>query len=238
VTTISRSFADVMSRRVLPRAVVALSRVDAPARLAARLRRRLGRPARAELYFAFDDPSSAVAVLDLAERLAGMDVRLLLRPVVRRGIAGDPAVELKRRYAVQDARRLARRSGRVLGRDAPVPADDVAFLAAWVAADDGAGPAVTGFCVAALSRLWLAPEAPIDREDYAALWREAFGAEPPGAATAADGADPVRRNERRMARRGPYDTPAAWVHGQWSFAHDRPAQIAARLEGLGWGSAA
>jgi hypothetical protein len=47
----------------------------------------------------------------------------------------------------------------------------------------------------------------------------------------------VRRNERRMRRRGPYDTPAAWVHGQWFFAHDRPAQIAHRLDQLGWAAA-
>jgi hypothetical protein len=37
-----------------------------------------------------------------------------------------------------------------------------------------------------------------------------------------------------MRRRGPYDTPAAWVHGQWFFAHDRGAQIADRLDALGW----
>ncbi|HMJ32473.1 MAG TPA: hypothetical protein VK501_01045 [Baekduia sp.] len=238
MTTIARSLADRLSRRVLPRAVVALARIDTPARMAARVRRRLGRSARVELYFAFDDPCSAVAVVDLAERLDGADMRLLLRPVLRRGIAGDPAVELKRAYAVQDARRLARRSGRVLGRDAPIPPADVAFLAKWAAAADGDGPALTAFCVAALSRLWLAPEAPIDREDYTELWREAFGAEPPGEEVAADGGSaPVRRNERRMARRGPYDTPAAWFHGEWSFAHDRPAQIAARLDDLGWGRA-
>ena len=44
----------------------------------------------------------------------------------------------------------------------------------------------------------------------------------------------MRRNERLMRRRRPYDTPAAWVHGQWFFAHDRLAQIAARLDELGW----
>jgi hypothetical protein len=40
-----------------------------------------------------------------------------------------------------------------------------------------------------------------------------------------------------MRRRGPYDTPAAWVHGQWFFAHDRPEQIAHRLDQLGWTAA-
>jgi hypothetical protein len=213
------SAGDALRRRVLPRAVVALSARDVRGRVAARL----GRRAVVELYFAFDDPCSAVAVVDLAGRLAGYDVAIAPRPVVRRGIADDPAVEDKRRYALADARRLARRSGRTLGRDAPLAPDDVAFLAAWVAAAPD-----LGVCVAALERLWLTPGAPsaIDRADYAALWPAA----PPAGDPAA-----VRRNERRMRRRGPYDTPAAWVLGQWSFAHDRPAQIAARLDDLGFG---
>jgi 2-hydroxychromene-2-carboxylate isomerase len=221
---VTSRLADTLSRRVVPRAVVALSRVDAPARLGARARRAAGRRARVELFFAFDDPCSAVAVLDLAWRLADYDVQLVPRPVVRRGIPGDPAVEDKRRYALQDARRLARRHGCVLSRDAPVAPDDVAFLAAW-----GAAAPDLEFCVAALTRLWLTPGAPaaIDRAAYAALWR---GGTPP---VEEDDAG-VRRNERLMARRGPYDTPAAVLGGQWSFAHDRPAQIAARLDDLGW----
>ena len=36
-----------------------------------------------------------------------------------------------------------------------------------------------------------------------------------------------------MRRRGPYDTAAAWVHGQWFFAHDRVEQIGHRLDELG-----
>jgi 2-hydroxychromene-2-carboxylate isomerase len=226
VTTV----ADRLTRRTGPRTVVALSRIDAPARVGARARRRLGRRGRVELYFAFDDPCSAVAVLDLADRLAGRDVRLLLAPVVRRGIADDPAVELKRTYAVQDARRLLRRSGLALRRTAPVAPHDVAVLADW-AATALPGPALTRFCVAALRRLWLeTADGPVRVADYAPLWRAAFGTAPP---TGADDAA-VRANERRMARRGAYDTPAAWVHGQWFFAHDRLPQIATRLDDLGW----
>jgi hypothetical protein len=45
---------------------------------------------------------------------------------------------------------------------------------------------------------------------------------------------PVRAAERRMRRRGPYDTPAAVIGRRWDFAHDRPAQIAAHLDELGW----
>jgi 2-hydroxychromene-2-carboxylate isomerase len=226
---VSRSLREVLTRRVGPRAVVALSRMDGPALVGAMARRRLGRRGRVEVYFAFDDPCSAVAVIDLADRLAGRDVRLLLAPVVQRGIADDPAVELKRDYAIEDARRLLRRSGLVLRRDTPVAADEVAFLAGW-AASAVPGPALTRFCVAALRHLWLCTDGSVAASDYAPLWRHAFGTEPPAHA----GVDAVAANQRRMARRGAYDTPAAWVHGQWFFAHDRPAQIAARLDDLGW----
>ncbi len=37
-----------------------------------------------------------------------------------------------------------------------------------------------------------------------------------------------------MSRRGPYETPAAWVAGRWFFAQDRPQQIADWLDQLGW----
>src|SRR5947209_19859356 len=120
---------DRLRRRVGPRVVVALSRVDGPARLAAAARRAAGRRGRVELYFAFDDPCSAVAVLELADRLRGRGVDLDLAPVVRRGIPDDPAAEMKRRYALVDATRLARRGGRALARAQTVEPDAVAFLA-------------------------------------------------------------------------------------------------------------
>lgn len=224
--------ADRLARHTVPGAIIALSHVTWPARAGAAARRALGRRGRVELYFAFDDAASAVAVLDLAGRTAGRDVRLLLLPVVRRGIPGDPAADAKRRYAIVDAGRLARRSGLALARTEPLAAADTAFLAEWAAAGP-AGPALNRFCAAALRRLWLESAGPPDREECAALWREHLGGEPP-----ADGAGAVRRNERRMRRRGPYDTPAAWIHGQWFFAHDRLAQIGGRLDDLGWRAAA
>ena len=222
------SASDVLTRRVGPRVVVALSQVSWPSRLGARARRRLGRRGRVELYFAFDDPCSAIAVIDLAGRVAGRDVALILSPVVRRGIPDDPAVDLKRRYALDDARRLGRRTGLVLRRAEPLDAQATAFLARW-AASAPQGPALIRFCVAALQRLWFESEGPIDRAGYEALWHEQFGSGPP-----AGGDDAVRRDEQLMERRGPYDTPAAWVHGQWFFAHDRLAQIGERLDDLGW----
>ncbi len=222
---------DRLVRRVAPRLIVALSQVTWPARLAAAVRRGLRRDGRVELFFAFDDPCSAVAVLDLADRVTGRDVRLTLRPVVTRGIPDDPAVDQKRRYAVIDARRLARRLGRRLRRDAPLEPATVAFLAGWVAAGPE-GPALNRFTVRALEELWFGAEDAVHEAPYAALWRKELGTQPPGTGEAV--ASAVRESERQMRRRGPYDTPAAWVHGQWFFAHDRSAQIADRLDDLGW----
>jgi len=220
-----RSFADTLTRRILPRTIVSLSQLDGRARVGSALRHRLHRSARVELYFAFDDPCSAVAVLDLAERLADYDAQLVLYPVVRRGIPDDPAVDLKRAYAIEDARRLLRRSDLTLRRTEPLAPGDVAFLAEWVAGAPQ-GPALVRFCVAAMRRLWLETEGPVDQTDFEPLSSAALAGDRGPAA--------VRRDERRMKRRGPYDTPAAWVHGQWFFAHDRLAQIAARLDDLGW----
>src|SRR3954465_6905503 len=123
-----------LTRRVLPRVVVALSQGDWPASSGARVRRFFSRRGRVELFFAFDDPCSAVAVIDLATRVSGRGVRLALMPVVERGIPGDPAVELKRRYALVDARRLARRAGLELSRAEPVAREETALLPEWAAA--------------------------------------------------------------------------------------------------------
>jgi 2-hydroxychromene-2-carboxylate isomerase len=220
---------ELLQRRFLPGLVVRLSRVTWPARLGAAARRRLHRRGRVELFFAFDDPCSAIALTDLAERLSGREVLLLLRPVVHRGIPGDPAVDQKRRYAIDDARRIARRLGMVLQREEPLAAEQTAFLAEWVAGAPQ-GPALQRFCVAAVARLWLTGEGSLARPDYEALWRDCLGTEP----GAGEGDPAVRRNERLMKRRRPYDVPAAWVHGQWFFAHDRLPQIAERLDELGW----
>jgi len=220
-----RSFADTLTRRILPRTIVTLSQQDGPARVGSALRHRLHRSARVELYFAFDDPCSAVAVLDLADRLAVYDAQLVLYPVVHRGIPDDPAVDLKRTYAIEDARRLLRRSDLTLKRAEPIAPADVAFLAERVASAPQ-GPALVRFCVDAMRRLWLETDGPVDPTDFEPLV--------PGAPDGDRGAAAIRGNERRMKRRGPYDTPAAWVHGQWFFAHDRLPQIADRLDDLGW----
>lgn len=218
----------MLKRRLLPGLVIALSRVTWPARLGAAVRRRTGRRGAVELFFAFDDAASAIAVIELTRRLAGRDVDLLMKPVVQRGIPGDPAVELKRRYAIADAERLGLRSGLVLSRHEPLRSEDCAFLAGWVA-NTPQTPQLGAFCAAAMRELWFGSGGPIDQAAFTALWAEHVGGAPPQTA-----AEAVRANERLMARRKPYDTPTAWIHGQWFYAHERLAQIEIRLDDLGW----
>jgi 2-hydroxychromene-2-carboxylate isomerase len=224
---------EALQRRVLPRVVVGLSQVDAPARVGAWVRRGLGRRGRVELFFAFDDPSSAVALLGLVESMASRDVSLVLKPVVGRGIPGDPAVEQKRDYAITDSRRRARRlMGLELARADPLTAGATAFLAEWAAAAPQDATALTSFCSEAMKRLWFETDGLVKEAEYERLWRERFGGEPPAGGSAA-----VQRNERLMRRRKPYDVPAAYVHGRWFFAHDRLPQIGRRLDRLGWTAA-
>ncbi len=220
-------FRDRAEREIGPRVIVAASTVTAPARAAAAARRAAGRSGRLELYFGFDDPASAFAVIDLARRLEGRKVIFDLFPVVVRGIKDDPALERKRIYGVTDGRRLARRIGLTLSRSEPIEPQQTAFLAGWVAGAPR-GAALTRFCVAACSRLWFESDGPIDEGRYEELWRECFGSAP-----VADEAA-VRANEKQMTRRGPYETPAASIGGRWFFAQDRSAQIADWLDELGW----
>ena len=207
--------AERFRRSIVPSTIIRLSAVDRPARVAAALRRATGGRARVDLYMAFDDPCSAVALVDLAQRLDGRPVDLVPLPVVARGIPDDPALQAKREYAIVDARRLAHRRGRILSRDAPLAPTAVAGLAARAMALPEAER--LAFCVRACEALWLGGP---DVDD----------------AGAAD-EDAVRENERRMVRRGPYDTPAAVIGRDWWFAHDRLAQIGERLDQLGWTAA-
>lgn len=220
---------DRIRRRIIPRTVVALSALDAPRWATLAARRLRGGSGSIRLFLAFDDPNGAVALLGLAERLRDRDVKLVVEPVVERGIPGDPAVEAKRRYAVIDSRRLGARDGLVLSRAQPISPDAAAFLARWTAsiADD---PTRAAFAAAAIRYLWLESTGPIEPGPYLGLWKELVGGDPP-----ADGAAAVRRVEKRMKRRGLYDTPVAIVAGQWFFAHERLAQIESRLDALGWG---
>lgn len=228
------SFADRISRNVVPGLVLGLSRIRRPARLAAAARRISGRRGVIELFVAFDDPNSAIALFELARRASPRKVDLVVRPVVDRDLEGDPAIESKRRYAVRDAGRIANRFGLVLSRGEPIPASDVAFLAEWVASVEPS-PALTAFTLGAMRILWLeSHDGAIPQCDaFVDLWRNTVGGVPGESDPAA-----VASNERRMRRRGAYAVPMASVHGRLFFAHDRLDAIEAELDLLGWASAA
>lgn len=220
---------DRIERRGVPRLIVTLSTFDLPRRLQASVRRARGGRGTVDLYVAFDDPYSAVAVLGLADRTARRAADLRVHAVVARGIPDDPAVDAKRAYAVADARRLAARDGVTFTRSATVGPDDAAFLARWThAAPDGA-PRLS-FAAATMRRLWCEDVAP-SPDAYADLYREHVGGEPPVVPDALPA-------EKVMRRRGLYDTPIAVVHGQWFFAHERLPAIEHRLDELGWRAAA
>ena len=213
----------------MPRLLVAWFATRWPGRVRAWLLRRLGKRAQVELYFAFDDPYAAAA-LPLFEVVARRGVELVLYPLVERGIDDDPALEQRRHYAVEDARRLLRRRGLVLRREEAMPAEDAAFLAAWAESLRGT-PAMERFTEAALNRLWLESSGPVRAADLALFFREIAGREPPAvAASSARLAD----NRRRQLRKGHWESPAARVQGEWFFAHERVLQIEERLVELGW----
>ncbi|MFM9140969.1 MAG: hypothetical protein ACKOTH_10765 [Solirubrobacterales bacterium] len=223
---------DKLEKEWVPRLILRLSMVTLPFRLAAAARRATGRRGRLEFFFAYDEPTSAYALLELARTVRGRRVRIALVPVVHRGIEGDSALERKRAYAIVDGRRLALRIGLELGRSAPVEPQSVSFLAAWTALGP-LGPALEGFAEEAMRRIWFGDDEPVDREQFASLGRERLGSEPPDEGSP-EAAAAQRANERRMSRSGPYETPAAKIGGRWDFAQDRPRQIGAWLDELWW----
>ncbi|MGH8456709.1 MAG: hypothetical protein ACRETE_06960 [Stenotrophobium sp.] len=222
---------DYLRRATAPRLVVAASRLQWPSHASAALRRALGQRPCIELFFAYDDPYAAIALPGLLELARAHKARLVLFPLGGRGIAGDPAQAQRRRHAVEDSRRLARRSGRELMRREPLAAQDCAFLAAWTAAAQ-AHPSVNGFAAAALEQLWFRSTALPTLLDYAPLYKEHFGIPPPGDGSAHSAA--LARNTARLHRLGHWESPAARVEGEWFFAHERLAQIGASLLAQGW----
>lgn len=219
--------AEKFTKSTVPGLILALSKVRAPAKAAAAVRRLTGRRGLVEVFVAFDDPSSALALVELDRRLARRKVDLSVRPLLNRDIAGDPAIEAKRAYAVTDTRRLARRYDLVLARSEPLPASELAFVGEWVAVS--APTQGSRFAIAAAHRIWFEPGASIDRDSMTDLFTRTVGAQPP-----ASGAEAVRANEKIAKRRLVYTVPMASVHGRLFFAHERLDQIGEELDLLGW----
>lgn len=222
------SLADTLRRAVAPRLVVGLSRLRGAQRLRAKLQRLAGQRPRIELYFAFDDPYAAIALPGLIALAQRHGAVLELYPLLERGIEDDPAALLRRRHAVEDARRLAPRHGLTLSRTQPHAADDCAFLAHWTEALRGHA-AMAPFAAAALDAIWNRDAAP-DESALGALHRQLAGREPASARfdTALDD------NHVLLLHRGHWESPAARVGGEWFFAHERLPQIGNHLRTLGW----
>lgn len=217
---------DQLRRAWVPSAVVALSR----RRWGQGLRAFLQRPLRLELYFAFDDPYAAVALPGLLRLIEKRPVQLQLYPLVQRGIDQDPAAEARAREAVHDAARLLRRQQLVLRRTSPLPPETVAFLAEWCEAARG-DPAMPAFAAAALQVLWLRSEGAVQTSDFALLHQAVLKRAAPASTPQLHGA--VQANQRRLLRKGHWESPALWLAGEWFFAHERLALIAERLDELG-----
>jgi 2-hydroxychromene-2-carboxylate isomerase len=220
---------EYLRRAIAPRVVVATSRLRWPQRVHTAVRRGLGLRPHIELFFAFDDPYSAIALPGLIEIARIRNAELRLYPLVERGIAGDPAQQQRRLHAVADSRKLARRDHRELRRSQPLPAQDCAFLAAWTAAAHNHAN-INHFAAAALAQLWFQSHGAPTREAFRALHLAHLAALPPD--DHPEQAAALARNSARLKRLGHWESPAARVAGEWFFAHERLAQIDARLLAL------
>jgi 2-hydroxychromene-2-carboxylate isomerase len=230
--TTSAEIREHVSRCVVPRLALGIQEQIARAGEArARIAGLLGQPPSVELYIAFDDPYSALALVQLAPILRRRGIVLALYPLVERGISEDPDLSLRKTYAIQDSRRLARRAGLVLRRSAPISPHQVAFLAEWTEAARGS-PGMEAFAVAAMNRLWLTDGSEALRSEYALLYETIMLRRSPDSSTA------LRKrlvsSTKRLRRKGHYETPAARVAGEWFFAHERIPQMETRFDELGW----
>ncbi|TXI83709.1 MAG: hypothetical protein E6Q40_10620 [Cupriavidus sp.] len=221
---------EFLRRAVAPRIVVASSRWRAMQNGRAALRRRFGLRPAIELFFAFDDPYAAIGLPGLIRIAEARKADLKLRPLVARGIDGDPAAAQRAVHAITDSRRLAQRDGRSLRRAAPLSSAACAFLAAWTVAAESS-PGCNAFVAAALEKLWFASDDAPTPESYAPLYASHIGSAPPPVSETHDAE--LAANRQRLLKLGHWESPAAHVAGEWFFAHERLQQIDARLAALG-----
>lgn len=221
---------EYLRRALAPRIVVATSRMRSLQRWRAAARRALNLPLPIELFFAFDDPYAAIALPGLIKIAELHGARLLLRPLIARGIDGDPAAAQRSLHAITDSRRLAQRDGRNLRRNAPLRAADTAFLAEWTAAAQR-HPKLNQFVSAALIQLWFGSDDLPTPASYAALYQTHMGSTAP--TTSPEQGEQLKKNSERLHQLGHWESPTAYVAGEWFFAHERLEQIDAHLHSLG-----
>lgn len=221
---------EYLRRAVAPRAVVSTSRWRWPQHCRATMRRAFKLRPRIELFFAFDDPYSAIALPGLIRIAAAHKAELKLTPLITRGIQGDPAAHQRSVHAITDSRRLAMRDGRSLQRSTALSHEDCAFLARWTVAAQG-HPNINAFVAAAIAQLWFQSSDKPAPADFAPLYQKHIGTLPPSANV--QQLSQLASNAARLHKLGHWESPAARVAGEWYFAHERLAQIDAHLRALG-----
>jgi len=221
---------EYLRRAAAPRLVVSLSRTRWPQQWRAALRRLFKLRPAMELFFAFDDPYAAIALPGLIKIAEAHKADLKLRPLITRGIEGDPAAIQRRVHAITDSRRLAQRDGRTLMRTAPLQAQDCTFLAAW-AASAQAHTKLNHFVAVALNKLWFESNEPPTAKNYAPLYLSHIGMNAPEINSRQSAQ--LEANAKRLKQLGHWESLAVRVAGEWYFAHERLAQIDARLRALG-----
>lgn len=214
---------------MLPSAAIWVLESKAQAAVRSSVGRIRRRAPRAELYVAFDDPYSALALETVRDLRSAPHVDFEIYPVVRRGVAGDSNSELRRAYSLRDAKRLATRRGRPIVRDELISPERVAELAYWTEAAREQGRHEE-LCVALLERLWFRGKSLPDFGELYALYRQIVGSNPPK--NLLRYRLQVRKNETRLLRRGHWDSPSLLLEGKWYFAHERGEQIRQQLEEL------
>lgn len=222
---------EYVSRSLLARGLLGLKRFRSRRKALPLIQRSLGTGGSLELYFAFDDPCSAIALPAISNMVVNRDLTLELYPVVERGIAGDPDLELRRAYYLKDAYRLGRRLGIDIKRSAPLDPSSVSFLAAW-AESARETENIEEFSRLAISRIWSTSEKAISLPALASIYERSVGQKPPQDVSDYDEA--LAGNSARLVKKGHWDTPALLVYGEWYFAHERLEQIEDRLRMLGW----
>lgn len=223
------AMAEYLRRAAAPRIVVATSRWRWPQQWRVSLRRSVRLPPLIELFFAFDDPYAAIALPGLIKIANAHNADLKLRPLITRGIDGDPAAEQRRVHAIADSRRLAQRDGRTLRRSAPLAAHDCAFLAAWTAAA-AEHRKVNAFAAAALNKVWFESDDSPVPQYYQALYQSHIRMAAPAFNAGQEAA--LDTNAKRLKKLGHWESPTAYIAGEWFFAHERLAQIDSRLRAL------
>lgn len=221
---------EFLRRAAAPRIVVATSRWRWAQNCRASLRNAFGLRPTIELFFAFDDPYAAIGLPGLIRIAEARKAQLKLVPIITRGIDGDPAAAQRSVHAITDSRRLALRDGRSLRRNAPLSSVDCEFLAAWTVAAEQS-PGCNAFVAAALEKLWLGSDDAPKPEQYSALYQQHIGMPPP--AVSNQHRSQLAAHSKRLHKLGHWESPVAYLAGEWFFAHERLQQIDERLSALG-----